>query len=65
MYKETVSRIRDVEEKNLGQFPKNCHYALKNMGLGSEIRDPEKTYPGASGQKGTGYRIRIRSTKKG
>jgi hypothetical protein len=21
-------------------YSKNCHYALKNMGLGSEIRDP-------------------------
>jgi hypothetical protein len=39
-----------TEEKNLDQFsenyrtfhPKNCHKALKNMGLGSEIRDPEK-----------------------
>jgi hypothetical protein len=26
---------------------KNCHQALKNMGLGSEIRDPEKTYSGS------------------
>ncbi len=25
-------------------LPKNCHQALKNMGLRSEIRDPEKTY---------------------
>jgi hypothetical protein len=32
------------------------------MGLGSEIRDPEKTYPGSRGQKGTGSRIRIRNT---
>jgi hypothetical protein len=34
------------------------------MGLGSEIRDPEKTYSGARtrGQKGTGSRIRIRNT---
>jgi hypothetical protein len=31
------------------------------MGLGSEIRDPEKTYPGSSGQKGTGSRIQIRN----
>ncbi len=38
----------NVEEKNLGQFsknyrtfyPKNCHQALKNMGLGSGNRDP-------------------------
>jgi hypothetical protein len=35
---------------------------LKNMGLGSGIRDPEKTYSGSrirvQGQKGTGSRIR-------
>jgi hypothetical protein len=29
---------------------------------GSEIRDPEKTYSGSSGQKGTGSRIRICNT---
>jgi hypothetical protein len=29
---------------------------------GSEIRDPEKTYTGSRGQKGTGSRIRIRNT---
>jgi hypothetical protein len=27
------------------------------MDLGSEIRDPEKTYPGSRGQKGSGSRI--------
>ncbi len=27
-------------------------------GPGSEIRDPEKTYPGSRGQKGTWFRIR-------
>jgi hypothetical protein len=34
------------------------------MGLGSEIRDPEKHIPdpGSRGQKGTGSRIRIRTT---
>jgi hypothetical protein len=34
------------------------------MGLGSEIRDPEKNYPGSrfQGQKGTGFRIQIRNT---
>jgi hypothetical protein len=34
------------------------------MGLGSEIRDPEKPFPnpGSRGQKGTGSRIRIRNT---
>jgi hypothetical protein len=29
---------------------------------GSEIQDPEKTYSGSRGQKGTGSRIRIRNT---
>ncbi len=29
---------------------------------GSEIRDPEKTYSGSRGQKGTGSRIRNRNT---
>jgi hypothetical protein len=28
-------------------YPKSCHSALKNMGLGSGIRDPEKTYSGS------------------
>jgi hypothetical protein len=32
------------------------------MGLGSEIWDPEKTYSGSRGQKGTGSRIRICNT---
>ncbi len=31
---------------------------------GYEIRDPEKTYSGSRGQKGTGSRIRIRNTRK-
>ncbi len=39
-----------LKKKTLGQFSKNyrtfysknCHYALKSMCLGSEIRDPEK-----------------------
>jgi hypothetical protein len=42
------------EEKNLGQFsnsyrsfyPKNCHKALKNMGLGSGIRKKPIPDPG-------------------
>ncbi len=33
-----------------------------DLGPGSEIRDPEKTYPGSRGQKGTGSWIRIRNT---
>ncbi len=32
----------------------NCHKAVKNMDLGSEIRDPEKTYPGSRGKGGSG-----------
>jgi hypothetical protein len=60
----------------LGQFSKdyrffdskNCHYALKNMGLGSGIRkkpipDPvvkKAPDPGSSSQKGIGSRIRIK-----
>ncbi len=28
-------------------LPKNFQYALKYMGLGSGIRDPEKTYSGS------------------
>jgi hypothetical protein len=31
------------------------------MGSGSGIQDPEKTYPGSRGKKGTGSRIRIRN----
>ncbi len=68
------------KEKTWGQFSKNyrtfhsnnCHFALNNMGLGSEIRglwiqNPgfgiEKAYSGSRilggsrGQKGTGSRI--------
>jgi hypothetical protein len=35
----------------------NFRYVLKNMGLGSGIRDPGKTFPGSGVQKGTGFRI--------
>ncbi len=65
-----------AEEKNLGQFsknyrtfyPKNCHEALKNMALGSGIRDPGSgknlfRIPDP-GIKGTGSRIRIRNTDR-
>ncbi len=41
-------------------YPKNCHQALKNMGLGSGIRKKAIPDPGSRGQKGTGSRIRIR-----
>jgi hypothetical protein len=49
----------------LGQFSKNYrtfytkngHYALKNMGLGSEIRDLEKTYSGSRIQGSKRHRI--------
>ncbi len=55
----------EVLKKNLGQFsknyrtfyPKNCHKALKSMGLGSEIRDPEKTYSGSRIQVSKRHRI--------
>ena len=54
-----------LKKKNLGQFSKNyrtfyqknCQKALKNMVLGSRIRDP-----GSKGEKVTGSRIRIRNT---
>ncbi len=60
------------KKKNLAQFsenyvsfyPKICHQALKNMGLGSGIRDPRSGIrkkpipdPGSRGQKGTGSGI--------
>jgi hypothetical protein len=38
-------------------YSKNCHYALKNMGLGSEIRDSEKTYSGSRIQRSKRHRI--------
>jgi hypothetical protein len=38
--------------------PKICHLALKNMGLGSEIRKKPIPGPGSRGQKGTGSQIR-------
>ncbi len=40
-------------------YPKNCHQALNNMGLGSEIRDPEKTYSGSRIQGSKRHRSRI------
>ena len=64
--------IFDMLKKNVAQFsknywsfyPKNCHQALKNIGLGSGIRDPRSGIrkkpipgPGSRGQKGTGSRI--------
>jgi hypothetical protein len=46
----------------MGQFSKNyysenCHQALKNMGLGSGIRDPEKTYSGSRIEGSKRHRI--------
>ncbi len=48
----------------MGQFSKNYRtFSSKNsQKYGFEIRDPEKTYFGSRGQKGTGSRIRIRNT---
>jgi hypothetical protein len=55
----------NAEEKIVGQFsknyitfyPKNCHLALKNMGLGSGIPKKPILNPGSRSHKGTGYRI--------
>ncbi len=59
-----------LKKKKLGQFlknyttfyPKNCHKALKNLGLGYGIRKKPIPDPWSRGQKGTGSRIRIRNT---
>jgi hypothetical protein len=64
--------IFDMLKKKLAQFsknyssfnPKNCHQALKNMGLGSGIRKKPILDLGSRGQKGTGSRIRINNTVK-
>ncbi len=52
-------------------LPKQSSLALKNMGLGSGIRDPgsgknlfRTPNPGSRGQKGTESRIRIRNTAR-
>ncbi len=60
------------KKKNLGQFPRIYRTFTQKIVTklskiwdwdpGSEIRDPEKTYSGSRGQKGTGSRIRIRNT---
>jgi hypothetical protein len=47
--------------KELKNFlPKKLSLSSQKYGFG--IRDPEKTYPGNRGQKGTGSRIRISNT---
>jgi hypothetical protein len=38
-------------------YPKYCHQVLKNMGLGSGIRDPERTYSGSRIQGSKRHRI--------
>ncbi len=53
-------RIHNPVTKNCSTkcfYPNNCQLALRNMGWGSGIRDPEKTYPGSRGQKSTGSRV--------
>ncbi len=49
-------------KKNLGQFsknfyPKNCHQTVKNIDLGSGVRDPEKIYSGSRIQGSKRHRI--------
>ncbi len=39
-------------------LPKQLSLVLQNMGWGSEIQDPDKTYPRSRGRKGTRSRIR-------
>ncbi len=47
--------------KELSKFlPKKFSQSSQKYEFG--IRDPEKTYPGSRGQKGTGSRIQIRNT---
>ncbi len=62
------SRIQKQQQKrgvkkNLSKnyrifYPKICHQALKNMGLGSGIKPIPDPGSGSRGQKGTGSRIR-------
>ncbi len=68
-----TKKFGPISKKYWTFYSKNCHKALKNMGLdpGSEIRDPRSTIrkkpipdPGSRGQKGTGSRIRIRNTEQ-
>jgi hypothetical protein len=69
---EKLFYFSNAEENNLGKFsknyrtfyPKNCHSALKNMGLGSGLRDPGSGIrkkplpdPGSRGQKSTRSQI--------
>jgi hypothetical protein len=44
-YFELVKKKFGLSYKELTIYLKNCHYVLKNIGLGYEIRDPEKTIP--------------------
>jgi hypothetical protein len=39
--------LKCKRKKNFQRISKNFQYALKYMGLGSEIRVPEKTYSGS------------------
>jgi hypothetical protein len=46
-----------LKKKIWANFQKICHYAIKNMGLGSGIRKKPIPDPGSRGQKGTESRI--------
>jgi hypothetical protein len=66
-FKELKKKIWANFQKIIELFTKKIVKKLLIYGLGirdpvSEIRDPEKTYSGSRGQKGTGSRIRIRNT---
>jgi hypothetical protein len=47
-------------QRIIEHFPQKFSLSSQKYGFG--IRDPEKTYSGSRGQKGTGSRIRIRNT---
>jgi hypothetical protein len=69
---EQVKKLFSQNTKNYSTvtlYPQNfikllLTYTIKDMGLVSKIRNPEKTYSGSriQGQKGSGSRIRIRNT---
>ncbi len=43
--------LSQISKNYITFYPKSCHQALKNMSLGSEIRDLEKAYSGSPIQR--------------